>query len=957
MPGVSGAYEWDDRHSRSSGYDPYMRRTDVSPTPRAGYYHDSYGRTSRGDDAASSRSHEPYRESHYRREEQYSADMMPQQRVANGTGTTGYTSSDQHSIVSKNDDGLVYTLDHLATFSVGHSHGLLWPADGIRKLRMMESSSGIWPQRMLMRLERKFILICNPVNGDPVEEIPLSMLQEPTAFVTHEPKEDYNNMLVFTVQGDKKNATPSEMHIFQCLAISAQEIQEEIKRLKAGKRLKGHGYHPAPIPPAPSQPPPDPPINGMSSAYNSGGSSRMQQRMTDSRQYGSVVRDFDADSLSSDTTERDVVVLNHCFDDVERFIAKLQQASAAYRELERRRKSRKNKKKSQGDGMLAMRAQPPPEEQFADVFQKFKLAFNLLAKLKNQIHDPNAPELIHFLFTPLALIVDACRDSRYGANLPARVVAPLLSARAIDMLLNCLTSKEAELWESLGESWTVPRHLYKGYVHPYHPVFADGWSPAPVEYDDRERSHYSAANTGPPPQLVTDIEVEDRHQYSRQYDDTASRYSNQPQYAVYTPDPRYEQDRYERQRHSSDSRYDDRYEQKGGSISDYRPVERARESARYDDRHYERQQSQQSSQYDPPPVQVLPAHMSAKQPVMNETADMDFDATQARFLKQLRQNNLKIFEVTYDRVGKNEKELTVSKGEYLEIIDDNRNWWKGRNAYGKIGHIPYTILKPYVASDGYNYPEPDRDYHKVPSPSLPTAPAAPLPPTPPPVAGKPPQPLQSESYRDYNSSDPSTTRAMPNTIKPARSDIDLLNDELNERLNHGGYKMARAAPNVYIDARCSSHEVQEWLQAKAFKPSICRALEGHSAAQLFVLKPAELEQICGREEGKRLASQLEVQKNISGFKTMGSRELEMLLKQRRDGLEEYDPYEYERQHQQGEPHGSRDIPGARPQDTPDDPQDSGSDSDIAAYGTETMRDMLRAQRKRMKNRALDMPVS
>ena len=59
--------------------------------------------------------------------------------------------------------------------------------------------------------------------------------------------------------------------------------------------------------------------------------------------------------------------------------------------------------------------------------QKFKLSFNLLAKLKAHIHDPNAPELVHFLFTPLALIVDASHDSHYGPNLPAKVVAPLLT--------------------------------------------------------------------------------------------------------------------------------------------------------------------------------------------------------------------------------------------------------------------------------------------------------------------------------------------------------------------------------------------------------------------------------------------------------------------------------------------------------------------------------------------------
>ena len=62
--------------------------------------------------------------------------------------------------------------------------------------------------------------------------------------------------------------------------------------------------------------------------------------------------------------------------------------------------------------MLSVRAKPPPEHEFVDIFQKFKLSFNLLAKLKAHIHEPNAPELVHFLFTPLALIVDASHDSQ-----------------------------------------------------------------------------------------------------------------------------------------------------------------------------------------------------------------------------------------------------------------------------------------------------------------------------------------------------------------------------------------------------------------------------------------------------------------------------------------------------------------------------------------------------------------
>lgn len=62
---------------------------------------------------------------------------------------------------------------------------------------------------------------------------------------------------------------------------------------------------------------------------------------------GATERD-ETSSTSSEKYERDVAVLNHCFDDIEKFIARLQHAAAASRELERRRRNRKSKKRDPG---------------------------------------------------------------------------------------------------------------------------------------------------------------------------------------------------------------------------------------------------------------------------------------------------------------------------------------------------------------------------------------------------------------------------------------------------------------------------------------------------------------------------------------------------------------------------------------------------------------------------------
>lgn len=55
--------------------------------------------------------------------------------------------------------------------------------------------------------------------------------------------------------------------------------------------------------------------------------------------------------------------------------------------------------------------------------------------------------------------MDASHDTHYGPNLPASVVTPLLTREAVNLLMNCVTSKETELWHSLGDAWLVPRYL------------------------------------------------------------------------------------------------------------------------------------------------------------------------------------------------------------------------------------------------------------------------------------------------------------------------------------------------------------------------------------------------------------------------------------------------------------------------------------------------------------------
>ena len=66
------------------------------------------------------------------------------------------------------------------------------------------------------------------------------------------------------------------------------------------------------------------------------------------------------------------------------------------------------------------------------------------------------------------------------------------------------------------------------------------------------------------------------------------------------------------------------------------------------------------------------------------------------------------------REGHNQRELSVMKGDYLEILNNDKKWWKARNSeaevggyknrlWFQVGFVPYTILKSIVYRDGPTY--------------------------------------------------------------------------------------------------------------------------------------------------------------------------------------------------------------------------------------------------------------
>ena len=71
-------------------------------------------------------------------------------------------------------------------------------------------------------------------------------------------------------------------------------------------------------------------------------------------------------------------------------------------------------------------------------------------------------------------------------------------------------------------------------------------------------------------------------------------------------------------------------------------------------------------------------------------------------------------------------------------------------------------------------------------------------------------------------------------------------------------------PDVFITQTSNPAEIEKWLRAKGFEERTVKKLNGLSGNELFGLKKHTLEDYFGIEEGRRLASQITIQKNVSG---------------------------------------------------------------------------------------------
>lgn len=397
-----------------------------------------------------------------------------------------------------------FLLEHLSSFTLKNfQESQVPPRDRLQQTKILLANGNQWTKEMEMRLTDSDVVLLDGETQDVIEVFPLSTIGHVHHF-SDDP--DLNSVLVFnTIQTEHKFGA---VHLFQSDRVPAAVVATEIMKAsssiaampnkfasRGGVMLPPPPIHPAPAPPQVDQERLDLYEKSLVaqtiaafSAVSENTDKKTSKPQITSRYQASESSDIPDDTLSAEIlearTNRDVQILNHCIDDIENLIMQTKRSAEAWKKLQK--KKGKNKRNS-----LSLEARPPPEGDFFDAFQKLKHAFNLLAKLKQHIHNPSAAELVHYLFVPLTLLI-RCTG---GPQRAGAVVTPLLSSQTLELLENCLSLKEKEVWKALGPNWNMTKsspQFKDQFFPPYTPVFKDGWLP-PYVIAGKDVSNVSAA--------------------------------------------------------------------------------------------------------------------------------------------------------------------------------------------------------------------------------------------------------------------------------------------------------------------------------------------------------------------------------------------------------------------------------------------------------------------------------
>lgn len=215
----------------------------------------------------------------------------------------------------------------------------------------------------------------------------------------------------------------------------------------------------------------------------------------------------------------------------------------------------------------------------------------------------------------------------------------------------------------------------------------------------------------------------------------------------------------------------------------------------------------------------------------------------------------KYAKIRYHFVARNANELSVLQDEVLEVIEDDKQWWKLRNRSGQSGYVPYNILDVVKMEEPHSMPE-------------------------------------SLYSQPYGGTSPSSSLGRGESFDMGRPKnprpMDVVNDELLVKITANKpptrkFRVERSSSsNVPLTFDSDAQEVSTWLNSKGFTKQTVECLGILTGAQLFSLNKEELKAVCG-DEGPRVYSQVTVQKAQLEMSS-GDSELQQVMRQRKEKI-------------------------------------------------------------------------
>ncbi|XP_061085229.1 epidermal growth factor receptor kinase substrate 8a [Conger conger] len=747
-----------------------------------------------------------------------------------------------------------YRVEHLTTFVMDRKEAVITIEDGVRKLRLLDAKGKVWTQDMLLQVDERAVSLVDAETKNELENFPLSTIQHCQAVMN---ACSYDSILALVCK--ESGQGKADLHLFQCDEVKANlihtDIDSAISDHKGGKvkkrpeALRTILKSDSVIPPPPSAPAPAPPatlapidVKSRVAAWSAWAANEQM----DYDSLGPYSAQGEPPEMTVARVDRDVQILNHILDDIEYFVTKLQKAAEAFNELSKRKKSKKSKKKGPGEGVLTLRSKPPSQEEFVDCFQKFKHAFNLLGKLRAHIQNPSAVDLVHFLFTPLNMVV----QTSGGVDLAKSVISPLLTREAIDFLHSSGTADERHLWVSLGDGWTKCRLEWPKEQHfpPYSPRFRGGWEPPVLAY------------MGPPRETeLTQLAQSLAHAEVLRQEEAHHRLSmEQPGVQAFPPADGY-------------AFGNTAYKRKQLLDQDTAVAAFKQAVSRHVDRNYEAHGRTQPKTYAKSKYDFVARNNTELSVVKDEIVEVLDDRKQWWKVKNASgeagyvPNN--ILEIT--------RSLNMSSGQaepvYSHTIQKQRSDYVPKPAAMPPAPIPPPAPAPAAAPT------------RLPTPPLPPAAT-------PPAAS--PASVSRQNSSTSSEAGSVTMRDQRERAAPAnrrKSNMEEVHDELQQRLTLGrsAQKKFQVPPrtagslSVNITYDSAPEEVRAWLQTKGFSSVTINSLGVLTGAQLFSLNKDELKTVCP-DDGARVYSQVTVQK--AALERASGSELQEIMRRRQEKL-------------------------------------------------------------------------